>query len=175
MEQSEGGPCSIIAPIQAFIIKNLLIEYDGFSFRDAVSFPSSFILAFLIMIIFQMTEEIQNKMLIRALCEVLQQCNVQKYYVVYLRDKKEKLINGDNPCGSQKDECDITPVAMDPFTIHCNMRIRMLASIQEIEKYFTSNIIYLKAQYGILLFLYSVIASKVSCGDLFQTHFILFA
>lgn len=37
LEQSEGGPCSIIAPIQAFILKNLLTEYNGFAFRDIVS------------------------------------------------------------------------------------------------------------------------------------------
>lgn len=37
LEQTEGGPCSIIAPVQAFILKNLLLEYEGLSFRDVVS------------------------------------------------------------------------------------------------------------------------------------------
>lgn len=37
LEQLEGGPCAVIAPVQAFIIKNLLVEYDGFAFREVVS------------------------------------------------------------------------------------------------------------------------------------------
>lgn len=37
MEQLEGGPCAVIAPVQAFIIKNLLLEYEGFAFREIVS------------------------------------------------------------------------------------------------------------------------------------------
>lgn len=37
LEQLEGGPCAVIAPVQAFIIKNLLIEYEGFTFREIVS------------------------------------------------------------------------------------------------------------------------------------------
>lgn len=40
LEQGEGGPCAVIAPVQAFIIKNLLLEYDGFTFRDNVSFQT---------------------------------------------------------------------------------------------------------------------------------------
>lgn len=37
LEQLEGGPCAVIAPVQAFIIKNLLLEYEGFAFREIVS------------------------------------------------------------------------------------------------------------------------------------------
>lgn len=36
LEQSEGGPCAIIAPVQAFILKNLLLKYKDLSFRDKV-------------------------------------------------------------------------------------------------------------------------------------------
>lgn len=37
LEQLEGGPCSVIAPVQAFILKFLLLEYGNLRFRDAVS------------------------------------------------------------------------------------------------------------------------------------------
>lgn len=38
LEQIEGGPCSIIAPVQAFMIKRLLTDYEGLSFRDTVCY-----------------------------------------------------------------------------------------------------------------------------------------
>lgn len=37
LEQTEGGPCAIIAPVEAFILKNLLLEYKDLSFREKVS------------------------------------------------------------------------------------------------------------------------------------------
>lgn len=37
LEQTEGGPCAIIAPVEAFILKNLLLEYKDLSFREKVN------------------------------------------------------------------------------------------------------------------------------------------
>lgn len=36
LEQTEGGPCAIIAPVEAFILKNLLLEYKDLCFRESV-------------------------------------------------------------------------------------------------------------------------------------------
>lgn len=38
LEQTEGGPCAIIAPVEAFILKKLLLEYNDLSFREKVHF-----------------------------------------------------------------------------------------------------------------------------------------
>lgn len=71
LEQGEGGPCSIIAPIQAFILKNLLREYENLSFRD-------------------IDEQQQNRILTLALTQVLTQCTINheqsQYYLVDLAE-----------------------------------------------------------------------------------------
>lgn len=36
--QKQGGPCGIIAPVQAFLLKILLIETPGHSFGDVSVF-----------------------------------------------------------------------------------------------------------------------------------------
>lgn len=36
LEQIEGGPCAVIAPLQAFIIKNMLCECEGPEFVNNV-------------------------------------------------------------------------------------------------------------------------------------------
>lgn len=148
LEQAEGGPCAIIAPIQAFILKNLLLQYEGINFKDFV------------------TDETQNQILVTALCEILQQCNQQRYYVVHLNrefntcDSNLSVVNGDGGENSVVEDAQHC-VVVDPVIFHQNLRILMLFNIKDVEKYYYDNIQTLRNQYGILLFLYSVIATRV--------------
>ncbi|VEN56018.1 unnamed protein product [Callosobruchus maculatus] len=142
LEQAEGGPCAILAPVEAFIIKNLLLEFKDFSFRDKVN------------------EDIQNRSLVNALCEILGQCNAKKYYIVYLdsdlSDPVSKTdLNGDNTSAA-------TPLVIDPCRFHNEIKVHHFQCLDGVNKYYTENIAKIKAPYGVLLFLYSVIASKVS-------------
>ncbi|XP_019875967.1 ubiquitin carboxyl-terminal hydrolase MINDY-3 homolog [Aethina tumida] len=140
LEQSEGGPCAIIAPVQAYIIKNLLLEYSNLSFRE------------------QVTNETQNQYLVSALVEILALCNVQKYHIVYLSDEfreKEEAsrIKSDASDAPRTSTC-------DPVLFHDNLRVEQLPSIFDVRKYYLSHIEDLKGQYGLLMFLYSVILSR---------------
>ncbi|KAF5272059.1 hypothetical protein FQR65_LT05041 [Abscondita terminalis] len=144
LEQAEGGPCAIIAPVQAFILKKYLTEYSGLSFR------------------FTVTEEMQDTALINALCEILQQCSSCNYPIVHLEQKRDAptapgLMNGDD-CSSEG-SCDNNPQP-NAKVFHDNLKILLYPAIEDVKKYYKDNIDTLKAQYGVLLFLYSVIATK---------------
>ncbi|KAK4878680.1 hypothetical protein RN001_011186 [Aquatica leii] len=138
LEQAEGGPCAIIAPVQAFILKKFLNDYNGMSFRYIV------------------TEEMQDKVLINALCEILEQCNGGNYLIVHVQHPTTGLMNGDD--GSSEASYEVnTPNAK---IFHDNLRISLFPLMDDVKKYYKDNIYALKAQYGVLLFLYSVIATK---------------
>lgn len=152
LEQADGGPCAIIAPVQAFILKNLLADYNGMRFRHSV------------------TPELQHTVLIHAICEILQQCSTGKYYVVYFRNlnnaknesSSSSIINGENTKSEHTDlelpACKEIESSSKMF--HGNLMVQMYSMIGDVEKYYRENVESLKAQYGVLLFLYSVIATK---------------
>ncbi|KAF5275126.1 hypothetical protein FQA39_LY18684 [Lamprigera yunnana] len=143
LEQAEGGPCAIIAPLQAFILKKLLSDYNGMSFRYVID------------------EELQDKVLIHALCEILQHCSRGSYYIVYLKETHSdanstcsSLVNGGETFGLG------TAGDWNARIFHNNLGIHQLPLLDDVVKYYKENIQALKAQYGVLLFLYSVIATK---------------
>lgn len=51
---------------------------------------------------------------------------------------------------------------VDPLKFHDSLRISIFSNVKDVEKYYHENINMLTEQYGILLFLYSVIATRVS-------------
>lgn len=53
-------------------------------------------------------------------------------------------------------------LVIDPLRFHDELRVHCFHCMDDVVKYYFENIEKLKAQYGVLLFLYSVIASKVS-------------
>jgi hypothetical protein len=143
LEQSEGGPCAIIAPVQAFILKNLLLKYKDLSFRDKAATP-----------------EMQDLLLVNALSEILEQCSSQKYYVVYLNSDLNDASNG---LLSDLDRYVVgngLTVEPEAATFHENLHIHTFQNMEEVRKYYLDNIQLLKSQYGILLFLYSVIMTR---------------
>ncbi|KAK5638082.1 hypothetical protein RI129_012377 [Pyrocoelia pectoralis] len=144
LEQAEGGPCAIIAPIQAFILKKLLSDYNGMSFR------------------YRVTEEVQHKVLVNALCEILQQCSVGSYYVVVLKNYKVDVdSSGPSVINGEDNNSDMdTTSALDAKVFHNNLKVRLFPLMEDVQKYYNENIDSLKAQFGVLLFLYSVIATK---------------
>lgn len=102
-----------------------------------------------------------------SLCEILGLCNVQKYYIVYLSDDfRENIgtveVNGDTNENDNSSPCFSVNTHPNAISFHENLKITPVSSIQEVSKYYTENINCLKSMYGILLFLYSVIATRVS-------------
>ncbi|XP_044261466.1 ubiquitin carboxyl-terminal hydrolase MINDY-3 homolog isoform X1 [Tribolium madens] len=131
LEQAEGGPCAIIAPVQAFILKNLLLKYKDLSFREMA-----------------VTSDMQTHLLANALCEILEQCTGQKYFLVYLSDTSDEVVQ--NGVVSESEST----------VFHEGLRIHVFQNVEEVRKYYIENINHLKSQYGILLFLYSVILTR---------------
>lgn len=107
----------------------------------------------------------QNQILIVALCEILKQCNQQKYYIVHLSSEfnnsnsNVSVVNGEgseNIVEENARQCEV-----DSIVFHEHLRRIVFPNIKDVEKYYFDNIQTLRSQYGILLFLYSVIATRV--------------
>ncbi|KAL3271085.1 hypothetical protein HHI36_021584 [Cryptolaemus montrouzieri] len=145
LEQLNGGPCAILAPVQAFILKNLLLEYKDLSFREKVNL------------------EVENRILVQALLEILEQSRLQKYYIVYLNESNEESNTevSETNCqsGSEKSE-NIYENIKTPQNFHERLKVHAFSTIEEVKKYFTENIASIKSEYGVLLFLYSVIHTR---------------
>ncbi|XP_071057232.1 ubiquitin carboxyl-terminal hydrolase MINDY-3 homolog isoform X2 [Onthophagus taurus] len=98
--------------------------------------------------VIKMTEELQNNVLVHAVCDMLRQCTHDRFCVVYLDQKVNSM------------EIESTSAHADPEKFHDHLRITILSGLTELEKYFHENVNSLKRQYGALLFLYSVISTK---------------
>ncbi|XP_066144099.1 ubiquitin carboxyl-terminal hydrolase MINDY-3 homolog [Euwallacea fornicatus] len=151
LEQSDGGPCAIIAPVQAFIIKSLLLEYRDLSFREKVD------------------AELQSKILVDALCEILGQCNSDNFCIVHMQShtvEPEVKVQGDDNENLPEAQNDL-----DPLRFHEELGVLTFSSLEDVKKYYFEHKATLKRRFGLLLFLYSVILSrglqhvKSECGD----------
>ncbi|RLU18628.1 hypothetical protein DMN91_008985 [Ooceraea biroi] len=160
--QREGGPCAVIAPVQAFILKQLLLESDVITWKSIKA-------------------EKCDRLLVKAMTEIINQAaNVQnpKYSVVHANDSNDFASSKDaadtkateitaHPAqdtseGSQINE---TPQAakqasLESEVFHSQLRIFTTSSIEDVEDFFTERIGMLKDQYGILLLLYTVMCTK---------------
>jgi hypothetical protein len=102
----------------------------------------------------------QDLLLVNALSEILEQCSSQKYYVVYLNSDLNDASNG---LLSDLDRYVVgngLTVEPEAATFHENLHIHTFQNMEEVRKYYLDNIQLLKSQYGILLFLYSVIMTR---------------
>lgn len=78
---------------------------------------------------------------------------------MYLDSKLNCSGNNSNVNGASDTE--LTSM-IDPNKFHEFLRIQALSTLTEVERYYTENVASLRNQFGILLFLYSVISTKVS-------------
>lgn len=68
--QRDGGPCCVIAPVQAYLLKILLMETPGHSFSD-------------------LTPDKCKTLLIQAICQILMKCkSSSKYRIVSLKPRQ---------------------------------------------------------------------------------------
>ena len=92
--QTEGGPCAVIAPVQAFIVKQLLAESDISTWHS-------------------IKPDKCNELLVKAMTEILAQAvdptNVR--YSILLTDKPNSLLNGEVPV--QETQMDVESVLQD--------------------------------------------------------------
>ncbi|XP_012229565.1 ubiquitin carboxyl-terminal hydrolase MINDY-3 homolog [Linepithema humile] len=157
--QREGGPCAVIAPVQAFILKQLLLESDVITWKAIKA-------------------EKCDQLLVKAMTEIINQAaDVQdpKYSVVHANDSNgfasskegskstEPAINSaqDTSESSRVSETQVTKQSsLESDVFHSQLRIFTTSSIDDVEDFFTERIGMLKDQYGILLLLYTVMCTK---------------
>uniref|UniRef100_A0A1L8DAV1 Ubiquitin carboxyl-terminal hydrolase MINDY n=1 Tax=Nyssomyia neivai TaxID=330878 RepID=A0A1L8DAV1_9DIPT len=151
--QCQGGPCAVIAPVQAFLLKILLMDTPGgYSFSD-------------------LTVDKCRTVLIQAICNILMKCKETKYRIVTLRNPEVPCdvvdaarLNdpGASPSSSSPvaEATDGQQGTWDPDQFHERLTIGDMESIDEVEKFYLENMNLLTGQFGVLLLLYSVLATK---------------
>lgn len=183
--QRDGGPCCVIAPVQAYLLKILLMETPGHSFSD-------------------LTPDKCKTLLIQAICQILMKCkSSSKYRIVSLKPRQAASSSasatgsvgapveedGDAemvdalenlpPSGSGEDVelgVDAATTATsnvsaagsssgpsEPWTpeaFHERLCVTEVESIDDVEKYYSEQFHVLADECGVLLLLYTVLLTK---------------
>lgn len=183
--QRDGGPCCVIAPVQAYLLKILLMETPGHSFSD-------------------LTSDKCKTLLIQAVCQILMKCKSCKYRIVSLRPRQagygETEVQGlvapvvemdgdaemvdalENLPSSEEVELGVDATAATdlanqntsragssragvsvpwtPEAFHERLTVTELEQIDDVEKYYASNFHVLAEECGVLLLLYTVLLTK---------------
>lgn len=161
-----SGPCSVIATVQAYLLKHLLLEVPAtHQFKD-------------------LTEEKCKKILIKAICNILLNSKEQRTFRIVLLDKLddvEKALDAAELEASENDDAERMETSMShepsgesgvsvprvdngeelsPQLFHERLVIQDFETKEEIEKFYSDNFTLLSNRYGVLLHLYSVIFTK---------------
>ncbi|KAK0089689.1 hypothetical protein PV325_006112 [Microctonus aethiopoides] len=159
--QLEGGPCAVIAPVQAYIIKNLLLKGPPDTWKN-------------------ITNDEQNELLIKASTEIILQASdpqFPKYSLLNFDNDDNVMPNGelsqtvaspvnetmDGTENTEQSDCttiDSSKITFDSNYFHSRLRIYTTMSIDDVKKYFTMRINTLKEPFGVLLLLYTVVCTK---------------
>lgn len=161
------GPCSVIATVQAYVLKFLINELPApHQFKD-------------------LTEEKCKKILIKAICNMLVNSKEQPTFRIVLLDKLndvEKALEASEETGAREnheaeqmetsinhDVCEDQgePSSnssegedLSPERFHERLVIQDLETIEEVEKFYSENFSILSKRFGVLLHLYSVLFTK---------------
>lgn len=142
--QHEGGPCAVIAPVQAYILKSLISD----SSKKPINWH-------------ELESEIVSKLLIRALCEILTQAYAGNKFILVQLKESEVLAQGamSNLTRDQDFNNENQP-SSDHLYFHSQLRTLSFESSEEVEAYYLERIDMLRETFGVLLFLYSVLCTK---------------
>ncbi|EDV91699.1 ubiquitin carboxyl-terminal hydrolase MINDY-3 homolog [Drosophila grimshawi] len=69
--QKQGGPCAVIAPVQAYLLKIIIVDMPGIQLT-------------------KLTSEKCQKLLIEALCNILKNCRAPRFKIVTLQRRSTK-------------------------------------------------------------------------------------
>lgn len=129
--QAEGGPCAVIAPVQAFILKKLLSEHEISTWKSV-------------------EHEKCDQLLIQACAEIISRaCSNRSpnFSLVYLENSE-----------TETQETEEKPTSSEVF--HTKLRTLGADSIEQVEQFVKDHLNSLKGEYGVLLLLYSVLCTK---------------
>ncbi|XP_071803344.1 ubiquitin carboxyl-terminal hydrolase MINDY-3-like isoform X1 [Asterias amurensis] len=139
--QHEGGPCAVIAPLQAFILKALLFQGE-----PPVEWRN-------------LNGDQCRALLLAAMTEVLQTVSSGGgYYLVLKNDKQDAILEEgaviENVVEAAQGELHNHRI------FHSNLRLQPFDSIEEVNRGLESSHEMFLADSGLLLFLYSVLLTK---------------
>ncbi|XP_028836345.1 ubiquitin carboxyl-terminal hydrolase MINDY-3 [Denticeps clupeoides] len=153
LEQFEGGPCAVIAPVQAFVLKNLLFNAENANWRE-------------------ISEEEQKSLLCSTLSELLEsacQSQAHTFSLAAWSRRKNADVAVENADPSQPEPSrsteQHTPAALPAEEIgfdrfHSLIHKQTVSSVCELREVVLSLYDSWRNKFGVLLFLYSVILTK---------------
>ncbi|EDW65458.2 ubiquitin carboxyl-terminal hydrolase MINDY-3 homolog [Drosophila virilis] len=170
--QKQGGPCAVIAPVQAYLLKIIIMEMPGI---QLTKLPS---------------DKCQS-LLIEALCNILKNCRAPRYKIVTLQrrstkerrltpptDAIEAAVEAEETIGidaagnaapaaatvaTKNDAALVTTrlnLELTPDQFHERLHTLHFEHIAEVARYYVENYSQLSNTYGVLLFMYSVFLTK---------------
>ncbi|KAM6209838.1 ubiquitin carboxyl-terminal hydrolase MINDY-3 isoform 1-T1 [Sarcoramphus papa] len=149
LEQFEGGPCAVIAPVQAFLLKRLFTSEKS-TWRDC-------------------PEEEQKNLLCHTLCDILEMTcsdNSESYSLAtWIRGKttEETASISESPAESSRQEQQPSALAVEELgfeRFHALIHKRAFKSFPELKDAVWDQYSVWTNRFGVLLFLYSVILTK---------------
>lgn len=132
---------------------------------------------------FQLTTDKCKSLLVQAICNILMKCKDDRYRIVYILDQR-KTTNTLSPLPPVSNPEESATTAEDalsaaesldtgatshsdfelewsPDEFHERLSIHNFESIDDVEKYYSENYHVLSGNYGVLLFMYAVLMTKV--------------
>ncbi|XP_036043358.1 ubiquitin carboxyl-terminal hydrolase MINDY-3 isoform X3 [Onychomys torridus] len=149
LEQFEGGPCAVIAPVQAFLLKKLLFSSEKSSWRDC-------------------SEEEQKELLCHTLCDILESaCDSSGSYclVSWLRGRttEETASVAESPAQASCRVEHSSALAVEELgfeRFHALIQKRSFRTVSELKDAVLDQYSMWGNKFGVLLFLYSVLLTK---------------
>eukprot|EP00244_Chara_vulgaris_P003904 TRINITY_DN1745_c0_g1_i2.p1 TRINITY_DN1745_c0_g1~~TRINITY_DN1745_c0_g1_i2.p1 ORF type:complete len:781 (-),score=163.23 TRINITY_DN1745_c0_g1_i2:326-2668(-) len=163
--QLEGGPCGVLAPIQALVLKYLIFVKDeeedygiDWGGGDSGAQQPTAQGGMDIDEQLQFTEGERNRALVRAIGEaVLQAGQGRRAAVAFLRPGLEEAdMQVDDASGAGKD---ILPLK-SAEVLHETVRVRYCRSVDELHRFLLDRLSALRSGYGALLVLFSALLSR---------------
>lgn len=144
--QLEGGPCAVIAPVQAFMLKNVLFT----SLTSTTSDLSS------------VTAEQANAYLWESLAELLISMETNKFVLMCLEDLElgSASTSAENTVSLDSGESSPKRRKIDQETFHNKLRCLQCNGVAEMKTHLKDFIPEYQQDFGVLLFLYSLLLSK---------------
>lgn len=140
--QYDGGPCAVIAPVQAFLLKNIMFACDFIEgWRDTCG------------------EEVCER-LIMAMCDILEQVYREQVILVWYTGPLSSVQNED-------EDNEIIPstnsnklVNIPQAQFHANLSMCSYRSLENVKSALKEKLQLLQGPSGVILFLYSVLLTK---------------
>nr|CAD7257573.1 unnamed protein product [Timema shepardi] len=148
--QSDGGPCAVLAPVQAFIFKSLLTDKSGINWKEV-------------------DVKKCNKYLVQAVCDILAQAisdTEGTFIVVHMNEHCDaNSVPQMNMVETQQGEDGTVPSeqvekSAGHENFHSHLKVVSFDNVEEVEEFYLQQIETLQNTFGVLLLLYSVLCTK---------------